>query len=108
MENRRDFFKAISIFAAGVVGAKVSSYIPKKKEEKEELMVSEHISVMDEQGNQYNVVVVPKQEIKVKQHDSSSLNVSSNERMRITTTGQYYVGIPKQPEFKVRKLNNNI
>lgn len=108
MENRRDFFKAIGIFAAGVVGAKVSSYIPKKKEEKEELMVSEHISVMDAEGKQYNVVVVPKQEIKVKQHDSSSLSVSSNERMRITSNGVQFIGAPKPPEFKVRKLNNNI
>jgi hypothetical protein len=43
MENRRDFFKYLGTFAAGVVGA-VSSYIPKKEEPKEELMVSSTIS----------------------------------------------------------------
>jgi hypothetical protein len=105
MENRRDFFKALGIFTAGVVGAKVSSYIPKKKEEKEELMVSEHICVTDSEGKVYNVVVVPKQEIEIKQYDSSSLSESSNERIRITSNG--VMGI-KPPEFKVRKLNNNI
>ena len=105
MENRRDFFKALGIFTAGVVGAKVSSYIPKKKEEEEQLMVSEYICVTDSEGKEYNVVVVPKQEAKIKQHDSSSLSVSSNERARITSNG--VMGI-KPPEFKVRKLNNNI
>lgn len=58
MENRRDFFKALGIFAAGVVGAKVASYTPKKKEE--ELQVAESVSVYDKEGNEYNMVVVPK------------------------------------------------
>ena len=58
MENRRDFFKALGLFAAGVVGAKIASYTPKKKEE--ELQVAESIAVFDKEGNEYNMVVVPK------------------------------------------------
>lgn len=58
MENRRDFFKAVGLFAAGVVGAKVASYTPKKKEE--EMQVAESVAVFDKDGNEYNMVVVPK------------------------------------------------
>ena len=60
MENRRDFFKAVGLFAAGVVGAKIASYTPKKKEE--ELQVAESVIVKDNDGNEYNMVVVPKKE----------------------------------------------
>lgn len=104
MENRRDFFKALGMFAAGVVGAKVSSYIPKKEEEKEELMAADHICVTDDSGNQYNVVVVPKKQEKPKQPASSSF--APQERMRITANGHAIIGVPKQPQFLVRKLNN--
>ena len=34
MENRRDFFRTLGAFAAGVVGAKIASYTPKKEEKK--------------------------------------------------------------------------
>ena len=57
--NRRAFFKGMAAFAAGVVGAKVSSYIPKKEEPKEELMVSSAITLKHE-GEEYHPVVVKK------------------------------------------------
>jgi hypothetical protein len=59
MENRRDFFKYLGAFTAGVVGAKVASYIPKKEEPKEELMVSSTITI--KHGNEeYHPLVVKK------------------------------------------------
>jgi hypothetical protein len=60
--NRREFFKVLGSIAAGVVGAKISSYIPEKKKENEQLMVSEHITFFDKDGNKYNPVVVPLEE----------------------------------------------
>jgi hypothetical protein len=59
MENRRDFFKYLGTFAAGVVGAKVSSYIPKKEEPKEELMVSSTITIKHG-DKEYHPLVVEK------------------------------------------------
>jgi hypothetical protein len=49
MKNRRDFFKAIGIFAAGVVGAKIASYTP-KKEDKETMLVSNNITITGADG----------------------------------------------------------
>jgi hypothetical protein len=57
--NRRSFFKGVAAFAAGVVGAKVASYVPKKEEPKEELMVSSAITVMHE-GEEYHPLIVKK------------------------------------------------
>lgn len=76
MNNRREFFKVLGSIAAGVVGAKVSSYIP-KKEDKEELMVSEHIIFTDNNGNTYNPIVVAKKPTKVEHitQSSSSLHI---------------------------------
>lgn len=102
MENRRNFFKAIGLFVGGAIASKVNAMVP--KEEKEELMVADHICVTDDSGNQYNVVVVPKKQEKPKQHTSSSFD--PQERIRITASGHAIIGVPKQPQFMVRKLNN--
>lgn len=59
--NRRSFFKGMAAFAAGVVGAKVASYVPKKEEKKEELMVTSTITITHE-GEQYHPLVVKKTE----------------------------------------------
>ena len=57
--NRRSFFKGIAAFAAGVVGARVYSYIPKKEEPKEEIMVSNTLTINHE-GEHYHPLVVKK------------------------------------------------
>jgi len=111
MENRRDFFKAIGLFAAGIVGAKVSSYVPKKQEE--ELQVAESIVVKDKDGNEFNMVVVPKKEEKKPEPPKSS-SFDPNERMRINSNGFATIGNHQQPETvlsivqskKPRKLNS--
>jgi hypothetical protein len=59
MNNRRSFFKGLAAFAAGVVGAKVASYVPKKEEPKEELMVSSTITLMHD-NEEYHPLVVRK------------------------------------------------
>jgi len=116
MENRRDFFKALGMFAAGVVGAKIASYTPKKQEE--ELQVAESVVVKDASGNEFNMVVVPKKEEK-KQPSAprsgsfDSITVDSGERMRYTTGGNFVIPNIPQPETlmvisqskKMRKLN---
>lgn len=114
MENRRDFFKALGIFAAGVVGAKVASYTPKQKEE--ELQVAESVSVYDKEGNEYNMVVVPKKKEQPKPavtHNSISFN--SEEKGRITSTGDMVLRLQApDPETRLtltqtrkpRKLNS--
>ena len=61
MENRRDFFKALGIFAAGVVGAKIASYTPKK--EKETMLVSNNITITGTDGKEYHPVVVKRTKI---------------------------------------------
>ena len=61
MNNRRSFFKGLAAFASGVVAAKVASYTPKKEEPKEELMVSNTITITHE-GEQYHPLVVKKTE----------------------------------------------
>ena len=104
MENRRNFFKSIGLFIGGAIASKVNAMVPKKSEEKEELMAADHICVTDDSGNQYNVVVVPKKQEKPKQHASSSFD--PQERIRITASGHAMIGVPKQPQFMVRKLNN--
>lgn len=85
MENRRDFFKALGIFAAGVVGAKIASYTPKKQEE--ELQVAESVVVKDANGKEYNMVVVPKKEEQKQPIAPSSSSFDSGERMRINSNG---------------------
>ena len=62
MENRRNFFKGIALFVSGLVVSKINGMVP-KEEEKEELMVSEHI-VMNDKGEEYHPVVVKKVRVK--------------------------------------------
>jgi hypothetical protein len=57
--NRRSFFKGLAAFASGVVAAKAASYIPKKEEPKEELLVSNGITITHE-GKEYHPLVVEK------------------------------------------------
>ena len=91
MENRRDFFKALGMFAAGVVGAKIASYTPKKQ--KEELQVAESVVVKDANGNEFNMVVVPKKEEKkqpsapsrTQSISASAIGTSGNSRNRPIT-----------------------
>ena len=109
MENRRDFFKALGLFAAGVVSTKVASYIPKKKGE--ELQVAESVSVKDKDGNEYNMVVVPKKKEEPKMPKSSSFD--SGERMRFNSSGNFVISGTPPPETvlsihhpkKLRKLD---
>jgi hypothetical protein len=101
MENRRDFFKYLGSFAAGVVGAKIASYIP-KEEKKEELMVSEQITI-NHDGKLYHPIVVAKTE------DSSSISFvdrkSNEEAMRINSDGSVTFRDYK-PKTQLRKLNS--
>jgi hypothetical protein len=101
MENRRDFFKYLGSFAAGVVGAKIASYIP-KEEKKEELMVSEQITI-NHDGKLYHSIVVAKTE------DSSSISFvdrkSNEEAMRINSDGSVTFRDYK-PKTQLRKLNS--
>jgi hypothetical protein len=57
--NRRSFFKGLAAFASGVVATKVSSYVPKKEEQKEEVLVPSTITVNYE-GEFYHPLVVKK------------------------------------------------
>jgi hypothetical protein len=57
--NRRSFFKGLTAFASGVVAAKVSAYVPKKEEAKEEPMVTSGFTIMHE-GVEYHPLVVKK------------------------------------------------
>lgn len=57
--NRRSFFKGLAAFASGVVAAKVSAYVPKKEEPKEEVLVPSTITVNYE-GELYHPLVVKK------------------------------------------------
>lgn len=61
MENRRTFFKSLAAFAAGVVGARVASYIPKKEEKKETVLVPSVLTITHE-GKEYHPLVVEKTE----------------------------------------------
>ena len=81
------------------MGAKVASYIPKEEKPKEELMVSEQITI-NHDGKLYHPLVV------AKTPDSSSMDtkVNPNERMRIHANGSFGFNTPPQP--KIRKLNS--
>jgi hypothetical protein len=57
--NRRSFFKGLAVFASGVVAAKVSAYVPKKEEPKEEVLVPSVLTITHE-GEQYHPLVVKK------------------------------------------------
>jgi hypothetical protein len=57
--NRRSFFKGLAAFASGVVAAKVSAYVPKKEEPKEEVLVPSVLTITHE-GEQYHPLVVKK------------------------------------------------
>jgi hypothetical protein len=57
--NRRSFFKGLATFASGVVSAKVSAYVPKKEEPKEEQMVTSGFTIVHE-GVEYHPLVVKK------------------------------------------------
>lgn len=102
MENRRDFFKYLGSFAAGIVGAKIASYIPKEEKPKEELMVSEQITI-NHDGKLYHPLVVAKTE------DSSSISFvdrkSNEEAMRINSDGSVTFRDYK-PKTQLRKLNS--
>ena len=58
--NRRSFFKGLATFASGVVAAKVASYTPKKEEPKEEILVSNAITLIGPGGEPYHPLVVKK------------------------------------------------
>ena len=60
--NRRSFFKGLAAFAGGVVAAKVTSYIPKKEEPKEELMVTSAITIKHN-NEEYHPLVVKKTDV---------------------------------------------
>lgn len=102
MENRRDFFKYLGSFAAGIVGAKVASYIPKEEKPKEELMVSEQITI-NHDGKLYHPIVV------AKTPDSSSMSFvdlkKEEEVMRINSDGSVTLREYK-PKNQIRKLNS--
>jgi hypothetical protein len=57
--NRRSFFKGLAAFTAGVVGAKVASYVPKKEEPKEEVLVPSILTITHD-GKEYHPLVVEK------------------------------------------------
>lgn len=87
MENRRDFFKAAGLFFAGLAANKLNAMVPKKQEDKDELMVSETITVHHE-GVEYHPVVVKKTTtVETRTYESGSL-----ERMRITSSGNVGIG----------------
>jgi len=102
MENRRDFFKYLGSFAAAVVGAKVASYIPKKEEKKEELMVSEQITINHE-GKEYHPIVVAKI---VEPSNTGSVKRDPREVMRINADGSATIGGYVPSKNQLRKLNS--
>ena len=57
--NRRSFFKGLATFASGVVAAKAATYIPKKEEKKEEVLVPSTLTIHHE-GKDYHPLVVEK------------------------------------------------
>lgn len=57
--NRRSFFKGLATFVSGVAAAKVASYIPKKEEPKEEVLVPSVLTITHE-GKEYHPLVVEK------------------------------------------------
>ena len=67
--NRRSFFKGLATFASGVVAAKVASYVPKKEEPKEEVLVPSALTIMHE-GKQYHPLVVEKTALDITEYVS--------------------------------------
>ena len=57
--NRRSFFKGLAAFASGVVAAKAATYIPKKEDPKEEVLVPTVLTITHE-GKEYHPLVVEK------------------------------------------------
>jgi len=57
--NRRSFFKGLATFASGVVAAKAATYIPKKEEPKEEVLVPSNFTIHHD-GKDYHPLVVEK------------------------------------------------
>lgn len=57
--NRRSFFKGLATFASGVVAAKAATYIPKKEEPKEEVLVPSVLTIHHD-GKEYHPLVVEK------------------------------------------------
>jgi len=57
--NRRSFFKGLAAFASGVVAAKAATYIPKKEEPKEEVLVPSNFTIHHD-GKDYHPLVVEK------------------------------------------------
>jgi hypothetical protein len=88
--NRRSFFKEITTFFSGVVATKVASYIPKKEEEKEEMMVSNCITL--KHGNEEYHPIVVKKTI----HDNNT---------EYTSTKTNFTHIQQQFSPKIRKVN---
>ena len=57
--NRRSFFKGLATFASGVVAAKAATYIPKKEEKKETVLVPSIFTIIQD-GKEYHPLVVEK------------------------------------------------
>jgi hypothetical protein len=73
--NRRSFFKGLAAFASGVVAAKVASYTPKKEEPKEEVLVTNTITLIGPGGEPYHpLVVAAKQEDKAEKLVTPPIN----------------------------------
>jgi len=71
--NRRSFFKGLAAFASGVVAAKAATYIPKKEEPKEEVLVPSALTIHHD-GKDYHPLVVEKTD---KEGGDSLFSVSS-------------------------------
>lgn len=88
--NRRSFFKGMAAFAAGVVGAKVASYVPKKEEPKEEVLVPSVLTIHHD-GKEYHPLVVEKTEL---------------DKIEMTTnhSHDFSIGVPSY-KHTLRKVN---
>ncbi len=95
--NRRSFFKGLAAFASGVVAAKASSYIPKKEEPKEELLVSSAITLMHE-GQEYHPLVVQKT-------TSDGVYQDPNFNSSSVAIGGTSLKTIQMPKPKIRKAN---
>ena len=90
--NRRSFFKGLATFASGVVAAKVASYVPKKEEPKEEVLVSSSMTFTHE-GEDYHPLLVRK----------TKKDIGEIKDHTIVHDKKTYV-VPRE-EKKVRKAN---
>jgi hypothetical protein len=95
--NRRSFFKGLAAFASGVVAAKVSSYTPKKEEQKETMLVSSAITLKHE-GKEYHPLVVEKTT-----SDGDEM-VSENNKSSVAIGGTDILTV-QMPKPKIRKAN---